>query len=168
MRNRIRELLDSRLLFCLPPIDGGELVRALFVSQEVLDSVQPPFPENFDGYRLGKFRGTLDVFTRGSWISIASDAYVKKPWAYFAPVDPFDLGIWDIRSMSPLPQIRCFGGWAEKDTFVALTWRWRDHIEDFADEAKQCRREWDRLFAPTPPYKGKSIDDYLKERYRVV
>ena len=143
-------------------------MRTLFVSQEVFDSVQLPFPDNFNGYRLGKFRGTLDAYTRGNWVSIASDPYAKKPWAYFAPVGPVDLGIWDIRSMSPLPQIRCFGAWAEKDTFVALTWQWRDDINDFASEAKQCRQDWDELFAPHPPYKGKSIHDYIKERYRVV
>jgi hypothetical protein len=127
-----------------------------------------PLAENFDGHRLGEFRGTLDAFTRGSWVSIASDPYTKKPWAYFAPIDPIALDIWDIRSMAPLPQIRCFGGWAEKDAFVALTWRWRDDISDFACEARDCRREWDDIFAPHPPYKGKGIDDYISERYRVV
>ena len=132
-------MLDKQL-FCLPPGDGGIVVRALFVSQEVLSDVQEPFPANFTGRRLGQFRGTLDAFTRGNWVSIASDPYAKKPWAYFAPVDPVDLDIWDIRSISPLPQIRCFGAWAEKDTFIALTWKWRDDINSFSDEAKECRR----------------------------
>ena len=35
----------------------------MIVSREVLDDVQPPFPEHWDGQRLGSFRGTLDAFT---------------------------------------------------------------------------------------------------------
>jgi hypothetical protein len=167
IRERIRAALDKGL-FCLPPADGGELARTLFVSQEVFDSVRGPFPENFDGYRLGMFRATLDAFTRGNWVSIASDPYTKKPWAYFAPVDPRDLDIWDIRAIAPLPQIRCFGAWAEKDTFIALTWRWRDDIDDFAAEAREARQTWDEIFAPDVPYRGATIDDYIKKRYRVV
>jgi hypothetical protein len=167
IRDRVRAVLNTRL-FCLPPGDGGEVVRPLFVSREVLDDVSGPFAENFDGYRLGKFRGTLDAFSRGNWVSIATDPFAKQPWAYFAPVAPIELGIWDIRSMAPLPQIRCFGGWAEKDTFVALTWRWRDDIHNFAEEAAECRREWDRLFPNNPPYRGATINDYIKQRYHVV
>jgi hypothetical protein len=155
-------------LFCLPPGDGGEAVRTLFVSGEVFDSVRGPFSRDFDGHRLGQFRGTLDAFTRGNWVSIASDPFTKKPWAYFAPVDPRSLDIWDIRAMAPLPQIRCFGAWAEKDEFMALTWQWRDDIHDFAAEAREARREWDRILSPYTPYRGKTIDDYISERYRVV
>jgi hypothetical protein len=70
--------------------------------------------------------------------------------------------------MSPLPQIRCFGAWAEKNTFIALTWRWRDYIENFAEEARECRREWDGIFPSFPPYRGKNVDDYINERYRAV
>lgn len=142
-------------------------MRALFVGLEVFESVRGPFPENHDGYRLGQFRGTLDAFTRGNWVTISEDPYSKRPWTYFAPVGPVDLRIWDIRAIAPLPQIRCFGAWAEINTFVALTWRWRDDIERFSEEALECRREWDRLFPDHAPYKGERIDDYIKERYRV-
>ena len=155
-------------LFCLPPRDGGTVVRTLFVSHEVLGDVEGPFSPDFTGHRLGRFRGTLDAFTRGNWVSIASDPYAKKPWAYFAPVDPVDLDIWDIRSVSPRPQIRCFGAWAEKNTFVALTWKWRDDIDRFSDEAKECRAEWNRIFPSCPPYRGKTLNDYITERCRVV
>jgi hypothetical protein len=167
IRTRIREVLNKEL-FCLAPADGGECVRTLFVSDEVLRSVTAPFPETFYGHRLGQFRGTLDTFTRGSWVSIAEHPYTKKPSAYFAPVDPIAFDIWDIRSLAPDPQIRCFGGWAEKDTFIALTWSYRDDIKEFSTEAKECRKEWDRIFGPLPPYRGESIHDYIKQRFRVV
>jgi hypothetical protein len=152
----------------LPPEDGGECVRTMFVSLEVYGDVRGPFPHHQTGYRLSLFRGDLDGFTRGSWVSIADDPYNKKPWAFFAPVDPVRLGIWDIRSNGSDPQIRCFGGWAEKDVFVALTWAWRDDIRKFSVEAEECRKDWDRLFPSCPPYVGKTIDDYIKERYRVA
>jgi hypothetical protein len=167
IRERIRAVLGKEL-YCLPPDDGGECVRTIFASNEVFESVRGPFPENFDGYRLGRLRGTLDTFTKGKWVSIATNPYSKQPSAYVAPVGPIELGIWDIRSISPKPEIRCFGAWAEKDTFVALTWRWRDYIEKFSEEASECRAEWDRIFASYLPFKGNTIDDYIKERYRVV
>ena len=78
----------------MPPEDGGECVRTMFVSLEVYGDVRGPFPHHQTGYRLSLFRGDLDGFTRGSWVSIADDPYNKKPWAFFAPVDPVRLGIW--------------------------------------------------------------------------
>ena len=167
IREHIRTVVGKEL-YCLPPEDGGECVRTIFASCEVFESVRGPFPENFDGYRLGRFRGTLDAFTRGNWVSIARDPFAKQRGAYFAPIDPVALGIWDIRSISPKPEIRCFGAWAEQDTFVALTWRWRDDIEKFSEEALECRRQWDRILPSCRPFKGSTIDDYIKERYRVV
>lgn len=167
IRDRIRFII-GRELFCLPPADGGECVRTLFASEEVFSSVSKPFPENFYGHRLAQFRGTLDTFTTGGWVSIASHPYTKKAWAYFAPVDPVRLAIWDIRSLAPEPQIRCFGAWAEKDTFVALTWQYRDDIQSFSEEATECRRVWDKFFPDHSPYVGASIDDYITDRYRAV
>jgi len=167
IRNRIRDVLDKEL-FCLPPEDGGECVRSLFVSGAVFDDVRGPFSENFYGRRLGKFRGNLDAFTRGARVSIASDPYAKRPSADFAPVDPVGLDIWDFRSTAPHPQIRCFGAWAEKDVFVGLTWKWRDDISRFSEEAKECREEWDRIFPSHAPYRGTTVDDYIKNRYWAV
>jgi hypothetical protein len=170
IRERIQEVLGKSLV-CLPPEAGGEMVRTLLVSREVLDDVQPPFPDHWYGYRLGQFRGTLDAFTEGQWLSVACDPYAKAPWADMAPIDPVDLDIWDIRSMSPYPQIRCFGGWAEKGTFVALNWQWRDDIEDFALEAINSRKIWDSIFPCHPPFRGNTIDDYFKDgddNYEIV
>jgi hypothetical protein len=168
IRTAIKLAVAGRQLFCLPPGDGSELVRTIFASPEVYYDASPPFPENFTGYRLGEFRGNLDAFVKGGWISIASHPFNKGPMADIAPVDPVGLRIWDIRSLSPLPQIRCFGGWAEQDTFIALTWQWRDDIEDFEEEARECRRGWDKLFPGTEPFKAETIDGYIKKRYRVV
>jgi hypothetical protein len=167
IRDRIGAVLDKDL-FCLPPLDGGESIRFMFVSHEVLESVQPPFPEHWYGYRLGQFRGTLDAFTENQWLSIAGDPYNKASWADLAPVAPVELRIWDIRSMSSRPQIRCFGGWAERDTFIALTWAYRDDIEDFVEEAEKCREIWDRILGPCLPFKGKNQHEYLSEHYELV
>src|SRR5260370_21673954 len=94
----------------------------------------PQCPPHWDGQRLSQCRGTLDAVNENQWIGVAQDPYNKSPHAYLARVDPIELDIWDIRSLAPFPQIRCFGAWAEKDTFVALTWHYRDDL-DFAAEA---------------------------------
>jgi hypothetical protein len=166
IRDRIRAL-DGKELFCLAPLAGGSLVRTMFVSREVLDAVTPPFPPHWDGQRLGQFRGTLDAFAENQWISIASDPYNKSAQTYLAPVDPVALDIWDIRSIAPLPQIRCFGAWSEQDTFVALTWEYRDGI-DFDAEAKRCRAVWDKFLSPCKPFHGRNPDDYLSDRFYAV
>ena len=150
IRDRIRELRDQEL-FSLSPEDGGESIRAIFASWEVFSDFRGPFEHHHTAYRLSLFRGELDGFTRESWVSISDDPYNKKPWAFFAPVGPIELGMWDIRSTGDKPQIRCFGGCAEKDTFIALTWMWRDDIETFSAEALECRRCWDKLFPNHPP-----------------
>lgn len=155
-------------LFLLPPLSGdGDFPRTLVVSSEVYHDVNPPFPDHWDGQRLGQFRGTLDAFTEDEYLAVAEDPHNKKPEAYFARVDPVELRIWDIRSLAPRPQIRCFGAWAKKDMFVALTWEYRDDL-DFAAEACRCRKIWDRLFAPFVPFEGESLDEYLSANYYAV
>jgi hypothetical protein len=101
-------------------------------------------------------------------LAVATDPYVKSGQAYLASVAPVTLDIWDIRSIAPNPQIPCFGAFSERDTFIALTWSYRDQIEDFADEARKYREIWDRLLGPCAPFRGDSLDDYLSGNYFAV
>ena len=57
--------------------------------------------------------------------------------------------------------IRCFGCFAEKDLFIALTWNYRENITDFGVEVERCREAWDTLFSPLQPFKGANLDEYL-------
>lgn len=162
IRDQIQKLIDNNELFCLESeMTGDETVRALFVSREVLDAVTPPFNE-YHAILLSEFRSNLDAFLEGGEISVAENPYEKKPHALMARVAPVENEFWDLRVTAPQPQIRAFGGFAEKDTFVLLTWNYRDSIgNNFDAEVDRCRIAWQQLFGNTAPYSGTRLDDYL-------
>ena len=56
-----------------------------------------------------------------------------------------------------------------KDTFVALTWDYRECIDDQFDQfVLDTREAWDRLFAPYTPFKGSNAHAYLSNIDLVV
>jgi len=87
-----------------------------------------------------------------------------------ARVDPVDSEIWDIRSIVPRPGIRALGGFIRKDTFVALTWQFRENLatsDDWSAEIGRCRDAWRDLFGSKTPFSGASLDEYLSSFYAV-
>ena len=100
----------------------------MIVSVEVRDAVEGPWPNNWDGYRLSQLRESLDAFTTNEWISVAEDPFAKPSDAFMARIDPVSMQLWDIRCIDPNPGIRTFGTFLCKDTFLALTWEYREQI----------------------------------------
>jgi hypothetical protein len=136
-------------------------VRTLFVSQEILEAFASPLPAD-RATSLADFRQNLDAFLEGGELSVAEDPFEKDAYAMLARVSPVDNEFWDFRVTTPKPQIRAFGGFAEKDTFVLVTWEYRDVIDDEFDAAvERCRVEWQKLFGRVTPFKGNSLDAYL-------
>lgn len=81
-----------------------------------------------------------------------------------ARVHPVTDEIWDIRSVDPKPGIRTLGSFAEKDTFIALTWEYRENLEssrDWENEIARAKEAWKKLFGSVPPFKGANLDEYL-------
>jgi hypothetical protein len=151
-------------------IRSTPVIRTLFVSTEVNDVVYPPWPPNRNGFRLATFRGVLDAFTAGEMISVAENPFKKPPDAFLARVDPVTDEVWDIRCVDPQPGIRCLGSFAEKDTFIALTWGYREDFdpEDWPIEINRCKEKWKELFGTNPPFRGKHLDEYLSGNYYAV
>jgi hypothetical protein len=162
IRRQIRELVTRKELFCLQSsMFGEETARTLFVSEVVHDAITPPFPVNF-AHLHSEFRQTLDGFLEGGEMTVGDDPRTKASDALMARVTPVIDDLWDFRITSPYPQIRAFGGFAEKDTFVLVTWEYRDAIgSDFDSEVKRCKIEWQKLFGQTPPFHGSHLHDYL-------
>ncbi len=133
--------------------------------------MQFPFAENWDGHRLSQFREALDHFTLNGELSVAEDPRKKPNWAYMAQVEPISSRFWDIRSIDPRPGVRAFGGFCERDTFVALTWDYRENLEteeDWKEAVQQCGKVWNDLLSPHPPFQGARLNDYLSENFRAV
>jgi hypothetical protein len=127
----------------------------------VLDAVSEPFQGTRKRW-LAEFRENLDAFLEGCELSVGEDPHDKDANALMARVAPVEDEFWDMRVTAPKPGIRAFGAFAELDTFVCLTWEYRDVIRDrFDAEVARCQEEWRRLFGSTKPFKGKNLDAYL-------
>jgi hypothetical protein len=90
-----------------------------------------------------------------------------------ARLDHPDDEVWEIRILDTDPQLRLFGRFAARNTFVALIGPInRDEIsgdEDFEAIKRRCKSEWDRLFGlSNRPVRGSKIYDYISEPVRVV
>jgi len=161
IRDQIVRLVSSKELFPLESEDFGACTpRSLFVTQEVLDAVT--FPVSNDSVLHAEFRQTLDGFLEGGEMSVGEDPDTKSSDALMARVKPIEDEFFDFRITAPYPAIRAFGGFAERDVFVILTWQYRDVIgNDFDAEVERCKHEWQKLFGCTTPFKGRRLDDYL-------
>lgn len=164
IERRVRELEDCHLFHLLPEVRSDPTVRTVIVSEEVLEAVTLPMSQNWEGHRCSMFRGTLDAFTRGERISVAEIPYDKPGDTILARVDPVTEEIWDIRSIDPIPGIRCLGGFGGKNLFVALTWNYRETLEDGEDwrvEIERCKSEWERFFDKIPRFQGATLNEYI-------
>ena len=168
IRDQIKGLLDRRDLFILESPDWGpETPRTLFATRAVLDAVTAPFPATPKGLHA-EFRQQLDAFLELGQMSVGWDPKTKSSDALMARVSPVEWGFFDFRITSPYPAIRAFGGFSERDTFVIVTWEYRNVIADkFDAEVVRCRLEWESLFGRTPPFKGNTVDDYLSNNFLV-
>ena len=168
IRSQIAQLVGRKELFCLESQDWGpDTPRTLFVTPEVLRAITPPFPATPAGLHA-EFRQQLDAFLELGFVTVGEDPKTKASDALMARVAPVEWEFFDFRITSPYPAIRAFGGFSERDTFVIVTWRYRDVIDKgFDAEVLRCKHEWEKLFGRTPPFKGKNIDDYLSNNLPV-
>lgn len=158
---------EARHLFhLLPVVPGEELPRTIYVSAAVFGDVNSPWGNNEESLRLSQFRATLDMFSQGRKITVSENPFKKRGKTMLSRVDPVGNEVWDIRCIAPRPQIRCFGRFASKNTFVALSWTDRD-ILNWKEEVEHCVAEWNRFFAPYGPFIGRTLDDYLTN-YRLT
>ncbi len=167
----IEDQVEAGRLVCLwSEITGDETTRTMYVSREILEAVIGPFAENRDGERLSEFRQTLDSFLEGGEFSVAEDPHCKPSDAMIARIDPVTSEIWDIRSVAPSPGIRALGGFAKKDTFITLTWNYRENLDgpgEWSAEIERCISAWCDLFGSIPPFHGATLHDYLSNFYAV-
>jgi hypothetical protein len=166
----LNALLGAGKLVIVPSLfTGYETARTMIVSPDILAEVTPPFPDTEDGRRLGEVRAWLDNFSEDGEISVAENPFEKPPNAMLARVDPPGDEFWSIRVTDPedTPGIRGFGGFSEQDWFVAVTWEYRENIEDFNAAVLDAMAAWQDFFGTESPLKGDSLDEYLTN-YRAV
>lgn len=102
-------------------------------------------------------------------LTVAADPFNKPPDTMLARTAPLEKEVWSIRVTEPLdtPGIRAFGSFAELDAFIALTYEFREVIDDnFPGSVEAAFDAWNDYFSERP-FEGGSLNDYLTN-YRPV
>jgi hypothetical protein len=167
--DEINRLLGKEL-FALPPlIQSQPSGRAMFISREINAIAHPPWKPNQKGIRFARMRAQLDRFTEGQKISVSENPASHPGYTFMARNDPMVSQAFDIRCTDPRPGIRVFGRFIEKDTFVGLTWDYRENLngKDFDAAVERLVREWRRLFPNEPLFAGRNLNEYVTNFYLV-
>lgn len=163
---------EERLYLLQPALPGSPCVRHLFISSEIKTALFGPWSGAQEEYRLSKLRADFDAFTEGMLIAVGSDPYKKKKTAFMSQLDPVEDEVWEIRSRDPKPGIRVFGCFSEKDSFVALTWLYREGLggpksREWRDARESCKAEWRKLFPTYNPHTGENFNEYASNIFLV-
>lgn len=158
-------------LYALLPLGGSmENPRVVYVSREVAEAIDYEWPDTWEGQRYAAMTALLESFVEGAFFTVARNPFAKERNAMIAPVNPTGEDVWDFRCLHPGAGIRVFGCFSEPNTFVALTFQFREdlHSDDWIDEVRRCKTEWVRLFGCLKPYRGGSADAYVPFNSRAV
>ncbi len=116
-----------------------------------------------------RLNALLTGFVEGDYITVAEDPFNKDAAAIMARVAPPEDEIWDFRCLDPKPGIRALGSFADQDTFVALTWDYRENFDNYwPEKVAECKAEWEHLFCNLPPFSGATLDAYISYNIRAV
>ena len=148
--------------FVSPEIVDGE-EHTLHLAYDINDLVQNSAKTD---PRWGRARALLEAFAEGGPLAtrrFGKNRDRKQPsvFAYLAPRRGEPDGIWEFRISVPgFEQLRIFGLFTRRNSFVALAFRDRDGL-DYTEAMTECDDTWRQLFAPKEPHKGRSANDYF-------
>lgn len=159
---KIDRLVKERKLFPRHPEDrSGLQLRSVYMSREVKALVDGDSGVRAELLAVGTKTGALfDHFIHYKRVTFGMDPFAKDSQALFARNHKVSTGICDVRVLWPKPQVRIFGAFAARDTFVALTYNKR-HLLDFFFAVRRCRSQWDHLFDESMPIVSENVNDYV-------
>lgn len=137
--------------------------RTLYVTPDLDAYTQPPFADTLCGERFAAVAQFFDAFCELNMITVSENPDRKPPDVMMARVKPVEDEFWSMRITEPdeTAGVRVFGGFCGQDAFVALTWDFRENINDFDAEIEGVQETWRDYFGSVGPYSGRSLDDYL-------
>lgn len=160
------------LRYAPPLIRSNQRPRYLFVESELMDTVNRALGESTPkAQRLGQLAANFLRFSSNEDITVGDDPRNKDIGAFMARTEPVQDGIFDIRSRDPRPAIRVFGGFAEKDVFVAVTWKWRKELDDdkkFGRAVLQALGAWNDILPDSKPLYKEDLNDLLGSKFTIV
>ena len=141
-----------------------QVKRHLVMSSEVRQAIIDDFPDEYD--RHAALLDFFQNFAEQGLLSVSEDPNEHPPNTMVARNNPVGWELWDFRVYAGTKSIRVCGGFACKDTFVALTWDYREDIGDEFDQfVIDTLDTWNDLFCPLSPFKGTTVDEYLSNSY---
>lgn len=171
---------ECRLAELRPAMIGDPVRRHMFVSSEIQELLDGPWPFQQARKRCFELQAELETFVRGDQIGICLEPY-KAGKAEFGRLNRPADEVWDFRAVKE-PGLRIFGRFAEKDIFIALTcwprsrpldWIGRPPLlhaysREFRDAIEGCKAEWRKLFHTYLPISGGHASDYVSENFVVI
>jgi hypothetical protein len=175
LKLRVAELLAAKRLHCLEPLYGSR-ARCILASGEVYEAVTREGFDDAESERLSHFRNALDRYLRAERRITVRERPPRPEerytdWAELARVGPVEANVWDFRVHDPYDGVRCFGRFAGKDAFVALTWAWREDIRDeqnWSAQRDECIETWVDLLKYSDPHNGSKIDEFLSQPFSII
>jgi hypothetical protein len=175
---QIRECVQlGELHQLLPMLDSDPVERKVFISTEIKDALEGPWPNKTAERRLRELQGDLEAFVKGDIIGMCLTAFQHKT-AYMGRLDMPKDEVWDIRSRRNSPALRVFGRFASVDTFIALRIRprsvrvnWLNSEPLGGAESREWQfaiietlQEWNRLLPNFNPPHGDDLSVYVSNK----
>jgi hypothetical protein len=162
IEDQIDDLLNTQLFL----LGDQETPRTMYITVEVRAMVGEALGDTPEAERHAKATGVLEAFANGDWITISEEPFNKERHTILSRVDPVEDEFWEFRCLDPDPGIRVLGAFSDKDTFVAVTWDYRENFDDdWPQQVQRCKDEWMRLFGDISLYKGKRLNDYVSYNF---
>ena len=163
----LHHCLENGSLHVLQPaLPGAAVKRHVFVTAGLNDLLTDPESAAEQRARFVDLRADLDAFIDGA----SRGHFVSQPFGArderIARLAPVDKGLCEFRSRHPKPGIRVIGGFAARDSFIALGWHFRRDLGGAGSRAwraacVEARRIWDGLLAPHQPLICETVNGYL-------
>ncbi len=134
-----------------PKVRSDHSLRKLYLTRELSNDVNEEKQTHFEVRVFANLIADLEVFVTSP--TIDPD--------YLRCLKPYKDGIWEIRSTRERPQIRTFGVFAAKDTFIGTHYKLRDYLggkdnEQWKIQMQRTKKIWNDLF---PEYTYKTTND---------
>ena len=151
-------------LFKVDPFYRGTYSRGFYVTEPINQLLEGNFPEYMT--RGAALLADISSIAGGHNVSMCFIPY-EAEGADFGLLNPPADGVWDFRSRDPEPAIRLLGGFANKDLFIALTWRWRANLGDrysqaWRDAIVETTTEWRNMFPAINRITGDQVSDFFE------
>ncbi|MED5365112.1 MAG: hypothetical protein VYA68_02040 [Pseudomonadota bacterium] len=124
-----------------PALPGAAVKRHVFVTAGLNDLLTDPESAAEQRARFVDLRADLDAFIDGGNLTFCLAPFGARN-ERIARLAPVDKGLCEFRSRHPKPGIRVIGGFAARDSFIALGWHFRRDLGGcrLAGLARRLRR----------------------------